>query len=76
MWQSRRACALGAARHAWCLLQPSVKPRLPRSVLDARSGTVLRTIPVGRTPTGIVPLTDHRLTATTGDTHNMYIGSV
>ena len=46
------------------------------SVLDARSGTVLRTIPVGRTPTGIVPLTDRPLTSTSGDAHNVYIGGV
>jgi DNA-binding beta-propeller fold protein YncE len=46
------------------------------SVLDVRSGTVLRTIPVGRTPTGIVPLTDHPLTSTTDDAHNVYIDGV
>jgi YVTN family beta-propeller protein len=46
------------------------------SVLDARSATVLRTIPVGRTLTGIVPLTDHPLTATASDAHNVYIRGV
>ena len=34
------------------------------------------TIPVGVRPTGIVPLTDHPLTSTTGDAHNVYIGGV
>jgi YVTN family beta-propeller protein len=46
------------------------------SVLDARSRTVLRTIPVGVCPTGIVPLTDHPLTSTTCDAHNVYIDGV
>lgn len=46
------------------------------SVLDARSGTVRRTILVGHTPTGIMPLTDQPLTSTTADAHNVYMDGV
>ena len=42
------------------------------SVLDARSGTVRGTIAAGLRPTAIVPLTEHPLTSTTADAHNVY----